>query len=314
MKIMITGATGLVGRQCVAHWKDQHDLMLVGREKAKLQRFFPDAHEMLTWDMLQQQGSSALKSVDVIVNLAGENIGEQRWSEKRKQQILQSRVKTTALIARLCAELSPQDAPRILNAGAIGIYGILPSVEAQETTLFDEDANLPVEPTDFLAEVGAKWEQALHSAQKAGVSVVKMRFGVVLTREGGMLAKLIPSFRWDLGMVIGSGDQPISWVALPDLIAAMDFILEHPKLQGAINIVADEVVNQKKFAQALAKSLRRHCFFTMPSWLVVKLFGEMGKVLLLNGVCVRSKRLREAGFTFKFPKITKALMHLVHEK
>src|SRR3990167_6168790 len=142
MKIMITGATGLIGRALVAHWQLQHQLILVGREKTKLQSFFPKAHEMLTWNMLQQEGTSALKSVDVIVNLAGENIGGVRWTGKQKAKIHTSRVRATALIAKLCSRINVKHAPRILNASAMGVYGFQPTIELQETTIYNEDSLL----------------------------------------------------------------------------------------------------------------------------------------------------------------------------
>lgn len=294
MKILIAGASGLIGQALVAAWQDQHDIVVLGRDVVKLKKVFPQ-QTAITWTQLQ-----SVEGFDVVINLAGANIGQGRWTAKRKQVILNSRVTATQQLAALCAKASSP--PRLLSASAIGVYGL-----SAELQVFDEQSALPTPPQDFLAEVGAAWEAALSEAEQAGVPVTKMRFGVVLARHGGALAKMLPVFKLGLGGPIGSGQQPFSWVALADIVRAITFVIEHPELTGPVNIVAPEVATQKQFAQALGKALHRPAFFPLPAWLVKLQFGQMGEELLLNGVSVKSQKLIEAGFVFQHAALSECL-------
>ena len=294
MKILIAGASGLIGQALVVAWQDQHDIVVLGRDAVKLKKVFPQ-QTAITWTQLQ-----SVEGFDVVINLAGANIGQGRWTAKRKQVILNSRVTATQQLAALCARASSP--PRLLSASAIGVYGL-----SAELQVFDEQSALPTPPQDFLAEVGAAWEAALSEAEQAGVPVTKMRFGVVLARHGGALAKMLPAFKLGLGGPIGSGQQPFSWVALADVVRAITFVIEYPELTGPVNIVAPEVVTQKHFAQALGKALHRPAFFPLPAWLVKLQFGQMGEELLLNGVSVKSQKLIEAGFVFQHAALSECL-------
>ena len=294
MKILIAGASGLIGQALVVAWQDQHDIVVLGRDAVKLKKVFPQ-QTAITWTQLQ-----SVEGFDVVINLAGANIGQGRWTAKRKQVILNSRVTATQQLAALCARASSP--PRLLSASAIGVYGL-----SAELQVFDEQSALPTPPQDFLAEVGAAWEAALSEAEQAGVPVTKMRFGVVLARHGGALAKMLPAFKLGLGGPIGSGQQPFSWVALADVVRAITFVIEYPELTGPVNIVAPEVVTQKHFAQALGKALHRPAFFPLPAWLVKLQFGQMGEELLLNGLSVKSQKLIEAGFVFQHAALSECL-------
>ena len=298
VKILIAGASGLIGQALVAAWQNQHDIVVLGRDADKLKKMFPQ-RPGITWAQLQ-----SVEGVDVIINLAGANIGQGRWTAKRKQVILDSRVTATQQLAALCAKAS--ESPRLLNASAIGVYG-LPATPQ----VFDEQSALPNPPQGFLAEVGAAWEGALSEAEQAGVPVTKMRFGVVLAKHGGALAKMLPAFKLGLGGPIGSGQQRFSWVALADIVRAIAFLVEHPELTGPVNIVAPEVVTQKHFSQVLGKALHRPAFFPLPAWLVKLQFGQMGEELLLNGVSVISQVLTDAQFTFAYPNLSAALQHVL---
>ena len=294
MKILIAGASGLIGQALVAAWQSQHDIVVLGRDADKLKKVFPQ-QAAITWVQLQ-----SVEGFDVVINLTGANIGQGRWTVKRKQVILDSRVTATQQLAALCANAT--SAPRLLSASAIGVYGL--PIKPQ---VFDEQSALPMQPQDFLAEVGAAWEGALSEAEQAAVSVTKMRFGVVLAKHGGALAKMLPAFKLGLGGPIGSGQQPFSWVALADVVRAITFLVEHSEVTGPVNIVAPEVVTQKHFAQALSKALHRPAFFPLPAWLVKLQFGQMGKDLLLNGLSVNSQVLTDAQFTFAHPNLSAAL-------
>lgn len=303
MHILIGGATGLVGKRLYQTLANTHQLTLVGRDLQKIHALFGLEHAALTWDQLT---AADLNKIDVIINLSGENIGASKWSPAQKQKIRDSRVDTTQRIARLCASLSDKK-PRIINANAIGIYGS----HGDTTTCFDESSPLPVPPNDFLSDVAAAWQHALDPACQAGISVTTLRFAVILDKTEGALAKMLPSFKWGMGAVIGSGQQPFSWVAIDDVVRAIEFLLEKPHVSGPFNIVADEIPTQADFAKKLAHVLHRPCLMTLPAPIINLLFGEMGAALLLNGIRIKAKRLHELGFDYKYKNLEAALEHLL---
>lgn len=307
MKIMLLGASGLIGTALAKILQPNHELTLGGRSLEKLQRQFGNAHRLLTWDEITLE---TLSQQHVVINLAGENIAAKRWSPQQKERILASRVTATTTIATLCAELGDAS-PRIINANAIGIYGLLPTLQQQNSTLFNEVSTLPPPPTDFLATVAKAWHDALNPARIAKVAVTELRFGVVLAQQGGMLKKLLPTFRLGLGAILGSGEQPISWVSLHDLIRAILFLLDNPAQNGIFNIVARETVSQKQFALTLAEVLHRPCLLRMPEFMVKTMFGQMGDELLLQGQKVEAKALRQLGFVFEYDTLKEALSHSV---
>lgn len=286
MDIMITGATGLIGSAAVDSWKGQHTITVVGRSLPRLNKRFPGLSAM-TWGELTKD---KLASFDVVLNLAGENIGAKRWSKAQKESILNSRQNASSLLAKLCVELGP-DSPRIINAGAISVYGFRDEV-------FTEDSLIP-DPDCFLSQVAVEWEKALNPAKEAGVKTVQLRFSIVLAKSGGALAKLLTSFKVGAGSVLGDGEQYMSWVSLNDAVRALDFLLKHKDLTGAFNIVSNNAVKQKEFASSLAKHLRRPLVLRLPKSLVELSFGEMGRELLLSGQRVEPKRLNELGFRFE---------------
>ncbi len=308
MDIIIFGASGLIGKALVNHLRSKHAITVVGRNKEKLESIFTDKVKCLTWGDVN---SELLAEFDVAINLVGENIGEKRWSSAQMQEIIDSRVDSTFRIASACAELG-EKSPRIINASAIGIYGLQQSIREQSAVIYDDESELPAPPTDFLSKVGSHWEAALTPAIDIGVSVVKTRFSVVLSGDGGALRKMYPVFKFGLGSVIGSGKQPFSWVAIDDVVAAIAFLIEEkPDASGSFNIVAEEVVSQKTFAKKLAKVLRRPCFLWLPSIVVRVMFGQMGRELLLNGQAVKGQKLRDLGFKYKFDKLDSALRHVL---
>lgn len=308
MKILITGATGMIGQALVQHFAHDHELTLLGRAREKITQLFSNRYPIWTWDELKSQSENQLKSIDVIINLAGENIGEKRWSFDQKQKILNSRVIATKTIAQLGAKLG-EDAPRILNAGGIGIYGFSKEDDADDRSFIEKDA-ISNNPDCFLSTIGIAWENALLPAEQNHVKTVKMRFGVVLSNHGGALQKMLPAFRFGLGAVLGNGKQPFSWVVLDDLVHAIDFIISNPGISGPVNIVSPGVTTQADFAQSLARALHKPCFLRIPKQIVRLLFGEMGDELLLKGQRVKSEKLLQAGFQFQYIQIDKALQFL----
>lgn len=306
MKVLVCGASGMIGKALVASLKD-HQVSVLGRSFKRLKRSFGKSCECLTWQTLTDD---FLASYDVIVNLSGANIAQSRWTSSRKQQIIDSRVKTTEQLVAACLRLG-DNSPRLLNASAIGIYGIAGSLQQQQSTHFDESSVIPNPPSDFLCQVGVSWEHALQPAQQAGLSVVQCRFGVVLDPSGGMLKKLLPSFRLGLGSTLATGQQPLSWVSLSDVVRALHFIMAQPSLTGAINIVAPETVSQATFSRTLAQQLSRPCLLNLPEFAIKAMFGQMGVECLMSGQTVVSKVLPSHGFEYEHTTLKKALSSML---
>lgn len=301
MKFIIAGGTGFIGRALTHRWLAVgHQIIIVSRSKEKIKKLFGNQVTAIEWSELNRP---MLENANAIINLAGTGIGDKRWTDKRKKEILQSRVQPTKQLAELCASIGTKS-PALFNANGVGIYG-----SHEINSIFTEET--PLDTTqDFLATVGREWENALQPAVAAEVRVVKMRFGVVLAKHGGALPKMALPFYFFLGGPIGSGEQPFSWIALSDLSAAIEFLLPKSEFSGVVNLVAPEAITQKQFAKALASILKRPAWLPMPTMAVKLLFGEMGKELLLSGQNVYPKRLLEMGFNFQSPDIQTALFSI----
>lgn len=306
-KIIICGASGMIGKALIGIIQDQNEILVVGRNKEKLIKLFPNVKDHLEWSELT---TNCIQGYDYIINLTGENIGKKRWSKNQKMKIMQSRALSTKRITNLCLALK-KDSPAIVNASAIGYYGSPKSTLLQNETTYDESSYAPDRPNSFLCEVAQIWESYLKPAEQAGIRVIKLRFSVVLSESGGALKKMLPSFKLGLGSILGTGDQPFSWVTLSDTVKAIQFILQQEKISGPFNIVADEVVSQKDFANHLAKKLNRPRILRLPKALITLMFGEMGTELLLKGQKVEGNRLKALGFQYNYPDIQSALDHLL---
>lgn len=305
MKYIIAGGTGFIGQALTKRWVSLgYHVIVIGRWRSKIQKIFGETVEILEWSELSLE---KLQDVKAIINLGGVNIGERRWTAKRKQQILQSRQYTTQKLASLCAQLGAKS-PVLLNANGVGIYGAQQPLANGLPAAFTEQTEIDYQQfPDFLAKVGQTWEQALDPAIAAGVRVVKMRFGVTLDRHGGVLSLLSLPYRFFLGGPLGTGYQPFPWVSLIDLCEAIEFLIAAQDVSGPINIVAPEGITQKQFSQALGKALHRPAAVTIPAWFIKFFLGEMGEELLLTGQHVYPQRLIELGFKFTQPNISSAL-------
>ncbi len=303
-KILIAGATGLIGQALIKAYSSAYQFSVLTRDVSKAQSIFPNI-TCLNWN--DSELAEAVDQSDVVINLCGENIANYRWSTKAKKRIIDSRVKTTETLLQQIKDCPEDNRPRLLNASAIGIYGIQETLAKQNEVIYSEDSPLPHPATDFVSEVGLKWEAPLN--QCTDVNIVKLRFGVVLSREDGMIKRLLLPFKLGLGGRVGSGEQPLTWIAIDDLVRLIQFIIEKPAITGPINLVAPETVSQYQFAKTLAQSLKRPCFMPMPSFMVKILFGQMGTELLLNGQKVKSNRLED--FEFHYATLEKALTRLL---
>ncbi len=300
MHILIAGASGFIGTELVHALKGKHVLTLVGREIARLQKRFPQNVTLRTWENLKQLNAN---DYDAVINLSGHNIAASRWNAKVKENIIQSRIESNH---QLISWLKNQQAkPHFICANAVGIYG-LQSNGALEA--FDENSALNMDfPSDFLSEVGIRWQESLTTAIENDIRVTTIRLGVVLKRGQGFLKKLAPSFLMGMGSVVGDGEQIISWIHIDDVIGAILFLLQRPDLTGAINVTSPNPVSQKQFARMFATILHRPLFLKIPATIIHFLFGEMGDCLLLRGQRVMPKRLIEEGYTFLYPQCVDAL-------
>jgi uncharacterized protein len=296
MKILVTGARGLIGSALVPF------LAAHGHEVSCVSRSAKDA-SALRWD--PEQGTiDALEGFDAVVHLAGESIAAGRWSARQKARILDSRVKGTRLIAETLARLR-RPAQVLLSASAVGYYG-----DRGDEILREESAS----GQGFLSEVCRAWEQATEAAEKAGLRVVRFRIGMVLSARGGALAKMLLPFKAGLGGAIGSGRQWMSWIAIDDLIGAIHHCLANASLRGAVNAVAPNPVTNREFTRALGRALGRPTLFPMPAFVARLAFGEMANELLLAGQRVEPVRLLASGYRFQFPALEGALEHALGGK
>jgi hypothetical protein len=245
--------------------------------------------------------AAALEGVDAVVHLAGENVGS-RWTEQKKRQILESRVNGTRLIAQAIAGL--QRKPRVLvQASATGIYG----------DRGDEAVDESSPPgTGFLADVGREWEAASAPAGQAGIRVVKLRFGVVLSRKGGALQRLLLPFQMGVGGPIGSGRQWMPWLSLPDAVEIVLAAIRDDRLRGPVNAIAGSVRNAE-FTAALGRAVNRPALLPVPGFGLRLVFGEMADEALLAGQRAEPRRLREIGFAHHHPTLDAALQAALRE-
>ncbi len=298
MKILVSGASGLVGTKLTAA------LTTAGYQVGRLvrQRSRAAGSDVVWNPAAGQLEASALADCDAVINLAGESIASGRWSAKKKDQILQSRVNGTRTIATALAAIA--DRPRtLINASAIGYYGDRGDEILSEASSTGSG--------DFLSGVCRDWENATEPASKAGVRVVLERFGVILSSQGGALKKILLPFRLGQGGKIGSGRQYMSWVAIDDVVGATLYCLGSPALQGPVNVVAPQPVTNAEFTKTLGRALGRPTIFPMPAVAARLAFGQMADELLLGSQRVEPVKLLNSGYVFKYPNLEPALVHVL---
>ena len=300
MKIAITGASGLIGRALTTSLvADGHQVIPVVRKPSSAT---PDA---IQWNPAAGTiEASKFEGVDGVVHLAGAGIGDKRWSESYKREILESRTKGTELLARTLASLAAP--PSVLVSGsAIGFYGDTGDAAVDETAPAGDD---------FLAKVCVDWEAAAAPAAAAGIRVPFLRTGIVLTADGGALAKMLPLFRFGLGGRMGSGKQWWSWISMADEVGAIRWLLDHD-ISGPVNATAPTPVTNSQFTKALGEAMHRPTLAPVPSFGPKLLLGaELADALLFTSTRVVPGVLEASGYPFAHPTIDTALRDVLTSK
>jgi uncharacterized protein len=296
LRIAVSGASGLIGSALTRHLtRDGHEVVPLVRRRPGT------AERAIGWDPAQGTIDRAgLEGCDAIINLAGESVFG-RWTPAKKQRIRESRVAGTRLLSEAIARLERR--PRVLlAASAIGYYG------DRGAEPLDEQSP---RGSDFLADVARDWEAATSPAAAAGVRVVNLRFGIVLTPTGGMLGKMLPAFRLGLGGPIGSGRQYLSWIALDDLLGAIRHLLANDAVSGPVNITAPHAVTQLDFVSTLGRVLRRPALLPIPMFALRLAFGDEAAAMMVSGQRVSPARLVASGYRFRFDSVEPTLRALL---
>jgi len=296
MKVLFSGSHGLIGKALVTR------LEADGHEILRLVRHAPSSEAEIEWSPDRYSIALArLEGFDAVIHLAGENIAAGRWNEEKKKRIRESRVKGTKLLADAMADLS-RPPKTLISASAVGYYGNRGDEPLSETS---------APGNDFLSQVCVEWEKATVLAAEKGIRVVNTRFGIILSPDGGALAKMLTPFRMGVGGKIGSGKQWMSWIALEDVVEGLKYALTNESLRGPVNFVAPNPVTNAEFTKTLGRVLSRPTLFPVPAFAARIAFGEMADALLLSSQRVAPTRLKEADYRFSYPELKQALSHVL---
>lgn len=299
MNILMTGGTGFIGGALGHHLHSLgHRLVVLSRQSQQraLASCPPGTRIIASFDDIADD-----EALDAVVNLAGESLFSRRWSAARKQRLLDSRVGVTHELVALTRRL--RQPPAVMVSGsAVGFYGDAGDAELTERS--------PARRKDFGYRLCDAWEQAAREVTSLGVRLTIIRTGVVLGANGGMLASLLPVYRFGLGMRLGNGEQWLSWIHRDDLVAILTRALTAPGVEGVFNGTAPGPVTQREFHHTLARAVRRPAPWVMPAPLLRLALGEMSQ-LMLGGQRAYPRRLEEQGFVFRYPHLEQALADLV---
>jgi len=294
-KIVITGASGLIGRALVPFLKTR------GHEIITLRRNGAPGQNKTSWDPAAGTVSCSLDDTDAVIHLAGEPIGEGVWTRRKKNTILESRVKGTGAMARAIAAC--ERPPEVfISASAIGYYG-----HRGNAIMTEEDPP----GSDFISEVCSEWEKASMTATGRGVRILLPRIGVVLHPQGGALGRLLFSVRAWAGIIFGNGSQYVSWISMEDLVRSIYHIMNTRDISGPVNLAAPQPVTNRELMKSLGAAVKRPVFIRIPSPVIRLMFGQMGKEVLLSSTRVSSKKLAGSGYRFMHEDITSAFRFLL---
>jgi uncharacterized protein (TIGR01777 family) len=302
MKILVTGSTGLVGNALM------NDLKQAGHTLCRLMRPGTEARAVrgnegfdVQWNPETGELGAAAVGAEAVINLAGASIAQGRWTGGRKKLLRESRVDTTKALVNALAKMAAR--PRVLvSASAIGYYG-----NRGEEVLKEESSP----GGDFLSEVAREWEAEAEKAEALGIRVVRVRFAVILARDGGALPQMARPFRLGVGGKIGSGKQWMSWIGVEDVVGIVRLALENGAVRGAVNVVAPAPVRNVEFTAALARALHRPALFPAPAFALRLVLGEMADALLLSSMRVVPAQLEKLGYKFLQPDLATTLTRML---
>ncbi len=304
MNIVVSGGTGFIGRAlCRSLLRQGMGVTVLSRDPLQARAGLDSAIKVVEWDGVTSGAwESELGSAMAVINLAGEPIAEGRWTPKRKQLIVESRVNATRLLVRAISRLTNK--PRVLiSASGVGYYG------TSQDRLFDERNGAG---SDFFADLCVAWEEAAQAARSAGVRVVCLRIGMVLEQDGGALAKMVPPFRAFVGGPIAPGTQWVSWIHRADLIGLIEWSLTNDQVAGPLNAVAPEPVTMKDFCKALGEALNRPSWVPVPEFALRLAFGELAS-FMTTGQRVFPKVALNSGYQFRYPQLDSAFRSIFME-
>ena len=296
-RILVSGVSGPIGAALLPPFKTR------GYEVTRLVRGAVTGEDQVAWDPGKPIAPAAVSGFDAVIHLAGESIVG-RWTEEKKAKIRDSRVGGTTALAEALAQA--KEKPQVFaSSSAIGYYG------DRGNELLNEHSS---PGSGFLPEVCRDWEAATKAAVDAGIRTVQMRTGVVLSKNGGALGKMLTPFRLGMGGRIGDGQQWMSWIDVQDMVGAIHHVLKSDLLQGPVNMVAPKPVTNEEFTKTLASALSRPAIFPLPAFAVKLAFGEMGETVLLGSQRVEPTQLVMSGYPFRFSTLRASLESILTTK
>lgn len=306
MRIIITGATGFTGKVLSNHLVEAgYEVIALSRRAKKASEIFGQGITVAEWDGKTAKGWAAqADGAYAIINLAGENIGADRWTREKKQSILESRLNAGKAVVE-AVKLAKEKPKVMIQASAVGYY------DSHSEEILDESSP---PGKGFLPDVAQRWEASTEEVESSGVRRIIIRTGIVLGKEGGAFPRLLLPFRLFAGGPLGSGNQWFSWIHLLDEVKAIRFLMEKEGLQGVFNLTAPEHLRQKDFCKILGKVLKRPCWLKVPGFMLRLLMGEMADELLLSGQRVIPKRLLQAEYRFQYPEAESALYEILRKE
>ena len=302
-RCIISGATGFIGRILCSHLVEEgYEVVALSRNIDKGRETLGSQVKVIKWDAQRAEGwVQFADGAFAIINLAGDNIGSGRWTQEKKQRILQSRLNSGRAVVD-AVEQARNKPKVVIQASGIGVYGDRGDERCDESTPLG---------TGFLPEVGRQWEASTQGVTDFGVRHVVIRTGVVLGKNEGFLQRNMLPFRLFCGGHFGSGTQWLSWIHIDDEVRAIQFLMENEKAQGVFNLDAPNPLTSKEFAKTLGRVMRHPAWLPVPGFLLKIALGEMAQGLILSGQRGVSKRLSDLGFIFNYPELESALREIL---